>query len=155
MFNNLKKLNALRTEFGRLETKYLTEIADKKSNKEKEIYIIDGYLNQITELEKTKHSLQQDIINLDEKKRREDENIKHATKIILEKNEIEFEKKISKFEKEKDIAIAKVKDEYRDKREEQLDARGSEMKEMYTDVLAKLTSVTGTLSTPAVPVKEG
>jgi len=153
MFDNLKKLNLLQEDFAELEAKYLVLVDDKQNDKVKKLAAIEKYSDKIIHLENTKNTLEQDIKNLAEEKRREDENIKHATKIILEKNEIEFEKKIALIEKAKDTAIAAVKDEYRDKREEQLDTRGSEMKAMYTEVLAALTNVKGTLDTPAVPVK--
>jgi len=141
------KLNAI-------TLKYEKVLSDNLTRAEEEVVSIALNADKITSLEETKKGLEQDILDLKEEKRRETINIEHATKIILEKNEIEFAKKVAAVKEEKATEIAKVKDEYRDKIEKQLDARGSEMKEMYTDVLTKLTSVTGTVHTPAVPIKE-
>lgn len=137
-----QELQRLRTENGRLKEQSENEDV-KKANK------IGNLNDKIIKLETVEKNLKSDIADLNAKKKREEELIKHNTKIVIEKHEIELDKKLGELTRVQETAIAKVKDEYRDKIEKQLEARGSEMKEMYTDVLAKLTGVTGTLASPA------
>lgn len=148
-FNSDKKLVALKKELDKTkaENGRLTERSEsedtRKANK------IGNLNDKIVNLEKVEVNLKNDIADLNAKKKREEELIKHNTKIIIEKHEIELDKKLGELTREQETAIAKVKDEYRDKIEKQLEARGTEMKEMYTDVLTKLTGVTGTVASPA------
>ena len=137
-----KKVNKLKAENDRLKEESDSEDV-RKANK------ISNLNSRIVNLEEVEKRLTDNIADLNAKKKREEELLKHNTKIILEKNEIEYEKKVAAVEKEKDTEIAQVKDEYRDKVEEQLTERAIEMKEMYSDVLEKLTGVTGTLKQPA------
>lgn len=137
-----KKVNKLKAENDRLKEESDSEDV-RKANK------ISNLNSRIVNLEEVEKRLTDNIADLNAKKKREEELLKHNTKIILEKNEIEYEKKVAAVEKEKDTEIAQVKDEYRDKVEEQLTERATEMKEMYSDVLEKLTGVTGTLKQPA------
>lgn len=75
----------------------------------------------------------------------EDEMIAHKLKMREETVELSAEKRISAAErkafKQRDEAIAETKDEYRDKVENQLEKRGDELKEMYTEVLARLPDI--------------
>lgn len=137
-----KELDKTKADNGRLKEKSENE-AVVKANK------ITNLNERIEKLGGVEKGLREDIADLNAKKKREDELIKHNTKIILEKHEIEQEKVIAKLEGEQAKAIAKIKDDYRDKTEKQLEKQATVMKEMYTDVLEKLTGVTGTLAIPA------
>lgn len=71
----------------------------------------------------------------------EEQELQHLIRLQQEKRELEQEQFRVKCTKEKNDAIAKVKDEYRDKIEQQLEARGTELKGMYTEILARLPDV--------------
>ena len=79
------------------------------------------------------------------KKKMEDEDIKHMVKMSKEKGEIELKKEVMKCQQEKETAIAKVKDEYRDKMEARLQTEVDNMKEMYGQILERLPNVTARL----------
>lgn len=137
-----KELDKLKADNGRLKEKSESE-AVKKASK------ITNLNERVETLESVEKRLKESIADLNLKKKREEELIKHNTKIIIEKHEIEQEKVIGKLKGEKAEEIAKIKDEYRDKTEKQLEKQATVMKELYTDVLEKLTGVTGTLGKPA------
>jgi DNA polymerase III delta prime subunit len=83
-----------------------------------------------------------DLEALQDKKRREDEEIKHKIKMREEKADISIEKEKAKLSREKDEGIMKVKDEYRDKVETHLEKRGDEMKGIMTEILGRLPDIT-------------
>ena len=136
-----KKVKELQEENDRLINIRLEE----KHAKTKEFSALD---DKITFLSKEKKRLVEEIEDLKAEKRREEENLKHKVKIVLEKHDFELLKEKQELEATKNTEIAKVKDEYRDKYEVQLDKRGTEMKEMYNTVLEKLTNVAGTITQP-------
>jgi chromosome segregation ATPase len=72
---------------------------------------------------------------------REDETLKHRLKMREEAKEVEFLKKAQELERKYDAAVAAVREEYRKKTEEQLERRGSELKEMYGQILARLPDI--------------
>lgn len=82
---------------------------------------------------------------LTQKRQMEDEMIAHKLKMREESVKLDADKRISEAErkaaKEKDDGVAKVKDKYRDKLENQLEKRGDEMKEMYSEILTRLPDV--------------
>jgi predicted metal-dependent hydrolase len=83
---------------------------------------------------------------LRQKKQMEEEMIAHKLKIREEQVEMDANSRIAEAEqkavKQKNDAVAKVKDEYRDKIEKNLEKRGNEMKEMYGQILKRLPDVT-------------
>ena len=91
------------------------------------------------------HQLKTDNETLQQKKQMDDEMIAHKLKMREESVQLDADKRISTAEraaaKEKDDGIAKVKDKYRDKLENQLEKRGDEMKEMYSEILTRLPDV--------------
>jgi len=149
MFITQTKYETMKNKITKLEAKVEVLIEAKTVERDKKLAEINNLDDKIIQLEKDKRSVTHDIQDLKASKAREEENIQHKVKIVMEKHDVELEKEKQKLEKEKDIEIANVKDKYRDKMEAQLDKRGTEMKEMYTDVLDKLTKVTGTVSSPA------
>ena len=92
-------------------------------------------------LEREKLSLTEEVAQLKLKKKIEDEDIKHMVKLKEERQEVECQKKELTMEKEKSDAIAEIKDQYRDKTEGQLEKRGTEIKEMYGEILARLPNI--------------
>jgi len=85
----------------------------------------------------TKNSLAE----LKQKKKMEDEDIRHLVKIKESKLQIDFDKKEVKLEKEKQDAIARVKDEYRDKQEKVLEKQIDQGEKRYAEILARLPDV--------------
>ncbi len=70
-----------------------------------------------------------------------DEDIKHMVKMKEERMGLEQEKKFHECEKERDTAVALVKDQYRDKMEERLKTETTQIKEMYGQILKRLPNV--------------
>ena len=96
---------------------------------------------EIKKLKKEKETLEGQLRKLKHEKKLEEEDIKHMVKMREERLELDFEKKVAANTKEKDDEIAKVKDQYRDKVEEQLEKRATEIREMYDQILKRLPDV--------------
>ena len=74
-------------------------------------------------------------------KKLEEEDIKHMIKMREEAFEVDKQKFELKCEREKDAAIAKVKDDHRDKLEELLHGQIKDGKELYSEILSRLPNV--------------
>lgn len=148
MFDS-KKVKDLQQELATLKGRMEKQREEKANQRTKDLDQIESLQGEIENLEGMEKRLKADIVDLSATKKREEDLIKHNTKIVLEKSEIELAKSTAVIQAKADKKVADVKDEYRDKIEKQLDTRGTEMKEMYTDVLARLTNVAGTLQQPA------
>ena len=98
-------------------------------------------LEELGTLKEQVEKLKKEILDLEDVKRREDENIKHSTKIIMEKNEIEFEKEKAVLLRQKDEEVAKIKDEYRDKMEKTLEKNIEDGNKRYSEILERLPTV--------------
>tara|TARA_R110000803_G_scaffold210685_3_gene283218 strand:+ start:8136 stop:8522 length:387 start_codon:yes stop_codon:yes gene_type:complete len=85
--------------------------------------------------------LKDDIAGLKSKKKIEEEDIKHMVRLKEERMEVANEKKSLEMEREKDKAIAEVKDNYRDKLEGRLEKEVGNMKEMYGQILERLPNI--------------
>lgn len=95
----------------------------------------------IEELKDEKDSLNRELASLKNDKKIAEEDIKHMVKMKEEKNALEFERKVLDNERVKEAAIAKVKDEYRDKLEKRLELEVTNIKEMYGQILERLPNV--------------
>ena len=93
-------------------------------------------------LTKERFSLKEEVEDLKLKKKMSEEDIKHMVKMKEEKLDIEHQKKMQALELEKYKAIAEVKDEYRDKIEVRLEKEGTNIKEMYDQILERLPNIT-------------
>ncbi|MGH7239668.1 MAG: hypothetical protein ACREHG_06335 [Candidatus Saccharimonadales bacterium] len=100
---------------------------------------------ELTAMKRERSTLKQELEDLKLKKKIEEEDIKHMVKMKIEQQDIEYEKKALALQREKDEEVAKVKDSYRDKVELQLEKRGSEIKEMYNEILQRLPNITANL----------
>ena len=100
---------------------------------------------EIERLRDDKQAAKDDLADLKHRKKIEEEDIKHMVRMKEERLEVENQKKQAELEREKDQAIAQVKDEYRDKMEERLQKEVAGIKEMYSEVLARLPNVTARL----------
>ena len=89
-------------------------------------------------LEVDKKALKERVEDLRLKKKMEEEDIKHMVKIDRERKDISIQKEKLKLEGEQVTAIAKVKDEYRDKTEAQLEKQLGNMRDMYGEILERL-----------------
>lgn len=115
--------------------KKLAKVEGEKKALESEVELLREDVRKAKEdLSETKH-----------KKKMEDEDIKHMVKMSKEAGEIDLKKKVMDCEKEKDKAIAEVKDEYRDKMELRLQTEVDNIKEMYGQILERLPNVTARL----------
>jgi chromosome segregation ATPase len=114
-----------------------------KSREENQVLKGDIVLlkDEIKTLEKDRAELKREIEDLKIKKKISEEDIKHMVRMKEEKNNLEYEKRVAKIEKEKDNEIARVKDEYRDKIEKRLENETKNIKEMYGDILQRLPNV--------------
>jgi len=100
---------------------------------------------EVVELRKQIREAKDELADVKHQKKMEDEDIKHMVKMSKEKNEIELKKNVMDCEKDKQEAIAEVKDKYRDKMEERLQLEVNNMKEMYNQILTRLPDVTARL----------
>ena len=103
---------------------------------------------QIEKLERERDSLNDDLMRvrnqlseLKQKRKMEDEDIRHLVKIKESKLDIEHQKRQIELEREQQKAIAKIKDEYRDKLEKELQKQIERMQEMYAEILGRLPNV--------------
>lgn len=78
---------------------------------------------------------------LSKKRQMEQEEIAHKLKMREEQVQMDSDKKVAEAERKADERVAKVKDEFRDKLENQLTKRGDELKEMYKEILTRLPDV--------------
>lgn len=101
--------------------------------------------NQIENLRDSVRKAKDELADTKHQKKMEDEDIKHMVKMAKEKHEIEFQKKVMALEKDKQCAIATVKDEYRDKLEKRLQTEVDNIKEMYGQILERLPNVNANL----------
>ena len=97
-------------------------------------------------LRNERNYLKDQVEDLKLKRKIEEEDIKHMMKIKDESLELQFKRKEMDNERSKEQAIAKVKDDYRDKVEASLNKRGDELKSMYGEILARLPNVNLELS---------
>ena len=117
--------------FNRVLKEQKFELEKDKENLEKEK----------EELQEEVRRLKDDLESLKTKKKIEEEDIKHMVKLKEERLEVENEKKLLGFERDKERAIAVVKDEYRDKLEQRLHTEVESMKEMYGQILERLPNL--------------
>lgn len=115
----------------------------RKSNQRSEVVKL-----QIKTLEAERDSLndelqgvRDELATLKQKKKMEDEDIRHLVKIKEEKLNIEHQKRELERDRQKEAEIAKVKDEYRDKMERELQKQIDRMKDMYGEILQRLPNV--------------
>lgn len=92
-------------------------------------------------LESKRTELTWEVEDLKIKKKTSEEDIKHMVRMKEEKNDLEYQKRLVKIEKEKADAIAKVKDEYRDKMETRLENETKNIKDMYNEILQRLPNI--------------
>ncbi len=88
-----------------------------------------------------KQALKVQLSDLKQEAKIADEDIKHMVKMREERLEIEFEKKNLERQQEKEAEIADVKDIYRDKLEVRLENEVVSIKEMYSEILQRLPTV--------------
>ena len=86
--------------------------------------------------------LKDEIAGLKSRKKIEEEDIKHMVRLKEERLEVKSQKMELTMEKEKQDAIAIIKDGYRDKMELRLETEVSNIKEMYGQILERLPKVT-------------
>jgi len=101
--------------------------------------------NEKEGLEMELQGLRKDIDLAENKRKIEEEDLKHMIKMAEERNEIKLEKKVMENDKQKAKEIADVKDKYRDKLEKRLQTEVDNIKEMYGQILERLPTVTARL----------
>lgn len=101
----------------------------------------ENQLKSVDRLTKEISDLTSEIDRLKSKKKIEEEDLKHMLKIQEERLALEKQKFEVQKEREKDTAIAKVKDEYRDKLEQFLVQKNKESDQRFTEILAHLPDV--------------
>ena len=103
-------------------------------------------------LEDNVHTISGELKKLKLTKKIEDEEIVHKLKMREEEVDLKYEKRSHEIKHQSDTSVAKnladclekigkVKDEYRDKIETNLDKRGDELRSMYSEILGRLPDV--------------
>lgn len=85
--------------------------------------------------------LKEEIADLKIEKKVTEEDIKHMVRLREERIAVENERAALERDREKEAAIATVKDEYRDKMEKRLQTEVDRIKEMYSEILQRLPKV--------------
>lgn len=83
--------------------------------------------------------------DLEQKRDAKERDIEHLLKLEREREEVSREKFEARCEREKDSAIGEVKDQYRDRMEENLQGQIERMERMYGEILQRLPNVTAHL----------
>ena len=86
-------------------------------------------------------SVRNQLAELRQKRKMEDENIRHLVKIKEEGAEIAFQKKTVELERQQQEAIARVKDDYRDKQESTLKTQIESGDKRFKEILSRLPNV--------------
>jgi hypothetical protein len=96
---------------------------------------------KVISLEKERRSLKEEVEDLKLKKKTSEEDIKHMVRMKEERLAIDHERKDLEREKEKEQAIAEVKDAYRDKTEKYLNEQIDRASKMYAEILERLPNI--------------
>lgn len=96
---------------------------------------------KVSTLEKERNQLKEQVEDLKLKKKISEEDIQHLVKIKLEQADIDKQKHIAKADAEKSAAIFAVKSEYQQKVEHNLLEQQKQLRDMYSEVLARLPNV--------------
>jgi len=102
---------------------------------------VASLLEKRDRLEDINHTLTVENKKLKTKREIEEEKIAHKIKMREEQVDINYQRKEHEILSATDKRVAKVKDDYRDKVEKQLEKRGNELKEMYIEILNRLPDV--------------
>lgn len=97
--------------------------------------------NENDKLEDACHTQKIEYDKLKRLKQIEEEEIAHKIRMREEQVGIEKEKGIAEAERKADKSVMEVKSEYQDKLTAQLEKRNNELREMYTEILARLPDV--------------
>lgn len=102
---------------------------------------IEGLEHERDKLNDDLLKVRNELAELKQKKKMEDEDIRHLVKLKEGKLDMEHQKRLIEVEGEKDKAIATVKDQYRDKMEAELGKQIDRMQQMYGEILGRLPNV--------------
>lgn len=102
---------------------------------------IEGLESERDRLNDSLLTTKNSLAELKQKKKMEDEDIRHLVKLKESKLEIEFNKKEVELERQQQEAIATVKDEHRDKLESLLKTQLAQGEKRYAEILARLPDV--------------
>jgi hypothetical protein len=102
---------------------------------------IDELQDKVISLELERRDLKEEVEDLKLKKKTSEEDIKHMVKMKEERLAIDHERKALALEKEKEQAIATVKDKYRDKTEAYLNEQIKRADGMYAEILERLPNI--------------
>lgn len=97
--------------------------------------------NEVIVLKDEKKALEEKVAKLELKAKIEEEDIRHMRKKEQEIADIKFQKKEMKIEREKIDAIAKVKDEYRDKVEKGLNDQITGVKATQKEIMGLVPKI--------------
>ena len=107
----------------------------------KEIDELKTNLGDRDKLRDQVRDLKDEIAGLKSKKKIEEEDIKHMVRLKEERLELKSQKMALDMERDKEKAIAEVKDTYRDKMEDRLESEVVNIKEMYGQILERLPTI--------------
>lgn len=119
--------------------KFLNKKADKR------VLSLEQYIEKLKadrdRLEDENHTLKVNVRDLKLQKKTEHEEIKHMITMKEGRMDLEFDKKQVVKDRARDEEIKKVRNQYRDKVESNLEKRGAELKEMYSEILTRLPDI--------------
>lgn len=103
---------------------------------------------EVYDLKKSKSSLQDQILKLQEqrssielKNKMKIQDIEHMVKIKEERLEIKYDRKVVTLERKMDEDVLVIKNTYRDKVESLLETEKKELRGMYSEILKRLPDI--------------
>jgi predicted nucleic acid-binding Zn-ribbon protein len=87
-----------------------------------------------------------ELADFKRQKQSEEDELKHGLKMERERDALERLKFEAKLTKEKDAEVAQVKDQYRDKMENELRQQIERAGNMYSEILARLPNISAKLT---------
>ena len=102
---------------------------------------IEGLERERDEIVDQNRKLKDQLATLEQKRRMEDDELRHLVKMKESQLNIAHEEKQLERDRAKDAEIAKTKDQYRDKLEAFLQQQVKDIKEMYGEILGRLPNV--------------
>lgn len=114
------------------------EFLQRKASLIRQVESLEAERNKLRD---ERDTAQSELTKFQATKKMEEEEIKHGLKMEQERAKLEKLQHEAKVAKERDEAIGKVKDQYRDKMETELLRQIADGKDLYKQILARLPDV--------------
>ena len=107
--------------------------------------VVEGLQAEVERLTTQKRDAVGSLQDLKDKRKRDEEELKHQLAMREDRIKLEADKVTLKQERDYETKVAKLHQDYRDKTEVQLKAQNDTLKKMYSEVLARLPNLNAKL----------